>query len=768
MQSFSFYFANMILRYRWTIIFLTVLSVLASGFGMARLEFTSNYRVLFGKNNPELLTFDALQNTYAKNDNILFVVQPNQGEVFTAQNLTIIEELTEAAWQIPYVSRVDSITNFQHTSAQGNNLIVDNLVRNPVSFTREILEQKKEIALNEPLLLGNLISSDARTAGVNVTLQYPEKENREVPESVKEARKIAAALKEKYPDIHIALTGVSMLNNAFVESGEMDAKTLIPVMYIILIVVMVLLLRSFWLTLANFLVIGFSVVVAMGLAGYAGILLNPMSIMAPTVILTLAIADSIHIIMSMMVHMRKGLDKISALKESLRINILPVSITSLTTIIGFLTLNFSDSPPFHDLGNIAATGIFAAWLFSLTFLPAFISFLPVQLKNTDPNKGCQRFLSYYAQFIIAQRKPVLLIVGAITLILIAMVPKVELNDQWVDYFDHRITFRGDAEFAMEHLAGVYMIDYSLESAGSGGVSDPQYLQYLEQYTSWLRSQPGVRHVYSYSDIVKRLNMNMHGDDPEWFKIPENRELAAQYLLLYEISLPFGLDLNDRINVDKSATRLTVSLGNFTTREVKEFMAFSEDWMKNNLPDYMRASPTGPTVMFTHIAYRNIISMLRGNVIAVLAISLILIFTLRHFGLGILSLLPNGLPILMAFGIWSLFIGQIGMAAATVTAMSLGIVVDDTVHFLVKYLHARREKGMDQAQAVLYTFETVGLALLVTTVVLTLGFCVLMLSSFLVNFQMGLLTAMIILIALFLDFTLLPALLLMGYKPKKGS
>ncbi len=758
-----------IIRYRLAIICFSIFIVIFSGIGITKLEFTSNYRALFGKNNPELAAFNALQNVYAKNDNILFVIRPLNNDIFTKQNLSLIEELTKAAWQIPYSSRVDSITNFQHTIAQGDNLIVDNLIRNPASLSDEELNQKKHIALKEPLLVGSLISIDAKTAGVNVTLQYPEKENWEVPESVEKAREIAADLKKKYPDVHIALTGVSMLNNAFVESGKMDAITLIPIMYLLLIIVMIITLRSFLLTVANILVIGFSVIVAMGIAGYASILLTPMSIMAPTVILTLSIADSIHIIVSMMIHMRKGLDKSAALKESLRINILPVTITSLTTAVGFLTLNFSDSPPYHDLGNISAIGILAAWFFSLTFLPALISLMPLSIpKIKKSNTGFHNFSRQYAKIIINYRKHILIVIGLLSLVLLYIIPKIELNDQWVNYFDHRIEFRNDAEFGMKHLSGVYIIEYSIEAKDSGGVSDPEYLKYLDKFASWLRSQDGVKHVYSYSDIIKRLNKNMHGDNPVWFKIPEDRELAAQYLLLYEISLPFGLDLNDRINIDKSSTRLSVSLGNFTTREVNDFVLKVQKWMDKNLPDYMQAEATGPTIMFTHIAYRNITSMLRGNVIAIVAISIILIFALKNFKLGLLSILPNGLPILMTFGIWIALIGPIGIAAATVTAMSLGIVVDDTVHFLVKYLKARREKNLDQAQAIIYTFETVGLPLLITTIILTLGFCILMLSSFLVNFQMGLFTAITIVIALFLDFTLLPALLLTGYKPKKGS
>ena len=173
-------------------------------------------------------------------------------------------------------------------------------------------------------------------------------------------------------------------------------------------------------------------------------------------------------------------------------------------------------------------------------------------------------------WVTQNHRKVIAISGIITLSLVAMLPLVDLNDQWVQYFDHRVEFRNDAEFAIEHLGGIYPIEFSLDAEGPEGISDPQYLKALDRFTAWLRSQPEVTHVYSYSDVIKRLNKNLHEDREEWYRIPEDRALAAQYLLLYEISLPFGLDLNDRISVDKSSTRVTATIGDLSTRETRAF------------------------------------------------------------------------------------------------------------------------------------------------------------------------------------------------------
>lgn len=143
---------------------------------------------------------------------------------------------------------------------------------------------------------------------------------------------------------------------------------------------------------------------------------------------------------------------------------------------------------------------------------------------------------------------------------------------------------------------------------------------------------------------------MHGDDATWYAIPDDRRLAAQYLLLYEMSLPFGLDLNDRINIDKSATRVTATLDEVTTVQLRNFLIKSENWLKENTPPAMHANPTSASVMFAHISERNINSMLQGNLIAIALIAIIMALALRSIGMGALSLIPNAVPVLMTFGL----------------------------------------------------------------------------------------------------------------------
>jgi len=759
-------YGQWVVRHRWAVVVASVLIVVGLALGAGNLGLSSNYRVFFSPDNPDLANFEKVQNIYTKNDNILFAVTPASGEVFTPQTLSVIEELTEGAWQIPYSIRVDSITNFQHSEAEGDDLIVEDLVTGAAGYTGAELDRAREIALSRPELVNRLIAEDADVTGVNVTLQFPGESQAELPAAVTKARELVAELEAAHPHIDIRMTGMAMLNNAFVESGMRDMQTIIPLMFLVLTAVIVLLVRSISGTLSTFGVIAMSAASAMGIAGWVAVLftdgrllLSPVALQAPTMILTMAIADSIHILVSMQSEIAEGRDKHEALVESLRINFVPVTLTSLTTAIGFLSLNFSDSPPLRNLGSITAAGVTVAFLLSISFLPAAMAILPVKVRRRSAATSSGVF-DRLGDFVVTRRKPLLWGSAALVLLFAATVPMNVIADEYVKYFDESITFRTDSDYTTANLTGINTFQMSIDSGEPGGISDPEYLRILDEFAIWLREQEPVIQVSTLTDTLRRLNMNLHGDDPAYYGIPESRELAAQYLLLYEMSLPYGLDLNNQINVDKSSTRIVVTAGSVPTNEFLALAESAENWLRHNGPYRMNALATGPGIMFSRITERNIRSMVFGTALAFLLISGVLILSLRSFRLGALSLIPNLVPALMAFGAWGLVVGKVGFSVSVVAAMTMGIVVDDSVHFLSKYLRARREKHLASADAVRYAFSTVGKALWVTSAVLVAGFLVLAQSTFKQNADMGLLAALTIIFALVADFFLLPQLLML--------
>ena len=755
-------FGDWVIRNKWIVLALSLVVALAAGAGGQRLAFDNDYRIFFSDENPQLEAFEQLQRTYTKVDNVLFAIGPKSGGKLTPEILSSVETVAAEAWKLPYALRVDAVTNYQHTEATEDDLVVEDLIVDAVSMPSEDFQAAIEVALQEPQLRGRLISEDGGFTGVNVTFQMPGESLDETPTAVEAVRSLKEQIESEYP-VEIHLTGMVMLNNAFFEASMRDMGTLLPAMYLIIILVTFFLVRSIVATIGTVLVLFLSVITAMGLAGWMGIKLTPPSSSAPTIIMTLAVADSIHILITLLTGMRLGASKRDAIVESMRQNLQPVFLTSLTTAIGFMSLNFSDSPPFGDLGNMTAMGVMAAFFYSVFFLPAFLALMPLKAKRSLSEFGSMERLS---DFVTRRNRPILIASIFVAGGLIAFLPSNKFNDDFVSYFDEGTTFRTAIDYTTDNLSGVYQLQYSLDSGENNGVSSPEFLGKVEAFTDWLRSQPEVRQVSSISDTFKRLNKNLHGDAPSYYRLPDTRELAAQYLLLYELSLPYGLDLNNQLNVDKSSTQVIASLDNMSSDELREMAGRGEAWLRDNVS--LQSTGIGPAVMFAYISDRNVESMLMGTLLAVIIISGILLVTLRSWKMGVISFVPNLLPAAMAFGLWGILRGEVNMAVSMVSGMTLGIVVDDTIHFLTKYLRARREKGLDARGAVHYAFVHVGRAITVTTLILVAGFSVLAQSSFGMNSQMAVLTAIAVVIALVADFLLLPALLIAVDRGGKSS
>jgi uncharacterized protein len=758
-NSFGIKWANWILDHRFIVILATILVVVFAGSGMAKLSMSSDYRYFFKEDNPQRTAFDKLQKVYSKDDAAIIAIDTPHGTVFNKETLTLLHKLTKRAWKTPYSYRVDSITNFQNTVAKGDDLIVRDLVRDGDLLDEAQLSYIKKVALTEPLLVGQAVALDGKAVGVTIRVNLPGKSPMETPEVVEFVRKIAEDLKKEYPDHNFYFSGMVMLNNAFNEAGMKDMTTLTPLMYGMLLIITVLFLKSFLGTLATLIILLFSVIAGMGMGGHFGVEITPPSSIAPTIILTLAIADSVHILKSVFALMRRGMPKRDAIIEGLRINFQPVFLTSLTTVIGFVSLNLAETPPLHDLGNITAAGVVFAYLFSITTLPVMISLFPVNVKLQSENSEKTSLLMKIPQFVVRYRIAILATTILWALILVVQIPRIKLNDRFVNYFDKRIEFRTHTDWMTSHMSGIYQVEFDLKSAGSQGISDPKYLQTVDDFANMYRQVPEVTHVNTLTDTIKRLNKNMHGDDPNYYKLPNKRELAAQYLLLYEMSLPYGLDLNNQIDVDKSSTRVIVTFGDTDTTRMIEIANIGEEWLKMNAPEHMHTFGVSPTVMFSHITNNNVKAMFWGTLFAFFLITLTLIISLRSLKYGLISLLPNIFPAGAALGIWTLWVGEAGFALSVVFSVTLGIVVDDTVHFLSKYVRAKREKGLNAIEAINDSFANVGSALVATTVILIAGFSVMMMSTFKMNFILGILSVMTIAIALAVDFTFLPALLI---------
>jgi predicted RND superfamily exporter protein len=755
-QSIPHSIANNLVRWRWLFAIMSLALVFTLASGARFLSFATDYEIWFSDDNPQYLDFSSIQNTYVKSDNVVILLTPKDGEVFSNSTLASIEWLTNAAWKIPFSTRVDSLSNFQYTYANDDDLIVEDLIKNAESLTANEIAHIKDVALAEPLLINSAISSNTKITAVNITINLPKGNPEGSPAVTNYTRDLIKQLELKNPNLEVRLTGLVVMDNAFMEASMSDMSSLTLAMFALILIGLLFFLRSITATFSILAIIILSVMATMGVAGWLGVQLTPVSAGAPTIVMTIVVANAVHILITMIHNMRAGMIKREALSESLRVNMQPVVLATITTVVGFLTMHFSDVPPFHHLANMVAAGVLVSFLLSMTFLPWLLMLFPVRIKAHKENSTTK--ISQLGEFVIAKRKQVLVSMVAITVVLTALIPLNIVNDRIWEFFDESVAFRVDTDYASEHLTGPYYLEYGLESNTTGGISEPKYLNLLDDYRTWLYQQDEVVHVNILSDIMKRLNKNLHADDSTWYRLPDNRELAAQYLLLYEMSLPYGLDLNNQINVDKSGTRVTVSLHTLSNNEMIAFNTRAQAWLTEQAP-WVTQTVGSPQFMFSHISLRTVEQMTGGVAFALALISLLIFISLRSFKIGLISLIPNLVPPMMSFGLWALLVGEVGFALALSVSMIIGIIVDDTVHFLSKYTRGRREKQLSAEEAVRYAFSNVGPALIITTAVLAAGFSVLMLSTFKLNFELGLITAMTITIALIVDFLLLPAMLL---------
>lgn len=619
-------------KYSLLVLLATIFLIIVATIGGKNLYFRGDYDIFFDGTNKQLLAFDEIQTTFAKTDNLAIVIAPEDGDIFTPQTLSLIQKITVDAWQVPYSSRVDSIANYQHTEAFDDDLLVEDLLYSEYELTPERISKVKSIALSEPVLKSALVSEKGDVTVVNITVQLPEMDKTaEVEEVVSSINAMIDRYQRAYPDVTFHKAGIIAMNHAFMTAAQDDSSTLVPTMLVVILVFLTIMLRSILSVIATLIVIIGSVMATMGISGWAGMFLSTATVNVPTLIMTLAVADCVHVIATMRQSMKNGFTKVQSIERSIALNFVPILITSVTTAIGFLMMNMSDSPVLRDFGNLSALGVMVACLLSVTLLPALLKLLPIHVKM-ETSQDQKHVMDRLGDFVVSQRRALLPLSVAVIVVCASLIPLNKVNDESVEYFGQRNEFRQAADFMEERISGMTNISIAIKTNESQGIAAPDFLNTIGEFSSWLRDQPETDHVATLADVYKRLNKNMHGDDEAYYLLPQERELAAQYLLLYEMSLPYGLDLNNQINVDKSSIKMVLTVANLGSVELVDLENRIYQWFAEHAPQYQVVA-SSPSLMFAHIGETNMASMLSTLPITLVLISALLIFALRSVRLG---------------------------------------------------------------------------------------------------------------------------------------
>ena len=757
-------FAKLLIKYRYLSIGLVLIVVCLLATGLTKLTFNPDLETYFPEGHPAVIRYNEIDDMFIPTDNLIIAVHSNEGTLFNGDSLKVIEELTKKSWTIPYSVRVDSLTNYSYVKSVNDDLIVEPFIEEAEKKSIEFFEKRENLVAGEDIIYKSLISEDKKTSVVSIIVDPPgpnkEDQNSEL---INYLLGFIEPIKESNENLDIRLLGNPYLDYISPRIVKAEMPVVMPLMLLLIFLIVFLMIRSYTAVLATFIVILMSLIATFGSIGLLGNPLNQMVSTIPILIITLALADCIHLFSIYFQNRIKGISSKESMEKSLEMNIQPLFLTTISTCIGFLCLNFIEVTPLRDLGNAVAIGIGFAFIFTIFFIAPIVSFFEVKTASKVTKQT--RFSTSVGSFILKNGNKLIFSITSISFLILLCIPMNELDENPTQMYAEGFTsFSSDTLWLDEKLSVTFPVNF-LATNEEGQVSDPDFLKILDKFSVWLEEREQVNHVTSLANNMKNLNKSMHGDDPEWKRIPENADLSAQYLFFYEMSLPMGLDLNSSISQDRKSTKISATLKDMSSNEFKEFNNEVLRYLRQNNLENMISEASSFRVIFTYMTEAIVNSLLYGLFIGILLITLIIGLFFRSYLLPALSIFPNILPIGMGFGLWGLFVGDVGFMVAVGMGSTLGVIVDFTVHFLSKYELARKELKKSVEESVIYSFETVGFALIIMTVVLALGFSVLNLVTFIPIQDFAKFSVICFVGGLIINFLFLPNLLMKFDKRK---
>ncbi|MBD3320088.1 MAG: MMPL family transporter [Chitinivibrionales bacterium] len=751
------FFAGL-LRYKKTIPLISGIVVLALASGIFRLKITHDHTSFFSKSNKRLNQLEKLQDQYGYSGNLLFCIVPDSGTVYSLPVLKCMETVTSQAENLPRASFVQSLVNYKKPVMGIGGLQVQNLIDLSRADRAGYLDSMQSIIESDPSAVNRLVSESGHAAGIVVYFDIPDSVSPPTQKIAGAARAMIDSLSAAYPDMRFYGTGGLMLDEAFAEASYRDISVLLPLMYFIMTAALWFIIADLYALLAVILVVVGSTLAAMGVAGWLGIVLTPPSSIAPIILLTVGIADSIHIVISFFHHYRPDTGRNSAVVEALGRNFMPVLITSLTTLVGFAGLNFSNVPPFRHLGTIVGAGIAAAFVLTVTLLPSLLLQFPIPVRG--PRRGRHDFIGTRLGAAITKHPKTFAVATALAAIIcITGLRHIELNDMFIDYFDHSFAFRRHTDAIIENLTGLDYIECSFAAQKGGLITDSSYLSFIDRFCTWARTRGGVVHVAGISDILKVINFRLHRGRKEHYRIG-SPALTQAILEGSGGSTARSAGMSLLVNDSATATRVFITVGKISAKELRSLEKAVNAWIDVNSPGTVSATIGSISLMFAHISELNIKSMIRGIAVSLLAIFIALSILGKKLRWGFIGLFPNIVTLLMAIGLWGIITGQAGLAISIVAAMSLGIIVDDTIHLLYTFMTACSRKRLGPDDGVRYSLRHTADAIVFTSAILAAGFGILSFSGFRPTAHMGVLTTIILVFALAADLFLFSPLLML--------
>ena len=739
-------------RFRWWIALGVPLMVMTLILNLPKPQIDGSYRIWFDKESKILTDYDNFRQTFGNDDALIIAFRDPKG-IFTPKALKSIQRITQSLWKMPYISRVDALTNYQYIYAnpqEPDDIMVEDFIQESNLSNPDYLANRQKIALQDPLIRDAFISKDGTTT--MIVARLVPKVNDEGDKSLEIMQNLQKILipEAQRTGYKYWVNGGPALTEAFITVASAD-MIFVPMILTASMILLFLLFRRVGGALIPIGVVSFTFLTVIAIQILLGYKLNNFTINLPTFIIAIGIADAVHIYSVWLLLRKEGKDNFDATKISLEKNFLPIFLTSLTTTIGFATLTISHVVPVFTLGIATASGAILAFIISILWMPAVLLLLNQKIEPLPQVQQEDQSPLGYGAFILRNNKKIILITGAIFTLLSLGLSKVRIDSNTIRYFDKEVEIRQSAEFIMAHLTGPMAYEIIIDSKQKNGIKNPQFLKTVELfYQEFQAKYPDVRHLSSLMEIIKRFNQVVNHQD----EIPNNQNLIAQYLLLYSLSLPQGMEINDKMDIDEQKLRITAQVNIVDTSKDLEMIHYVHEWWSKTP---YSASVQGQTAMFAYMQRDVTNTLIYSLSLAVILVSLVMLLIFQRPRLLWVFILPNLLPVVLVVGLMGWIEIPIDIGVAIAGAIIIGVAVDDTIHFLVKYFEARK-MGLSIEETFDEVLRYAGKAILFTTIILSGAFSIFAFSNFAPNQNFGIVTAFALIVALVVDLLLLPALL----------
>ena len=739
---------------RLQLIAVSTLMMVLLGLGILRTSFDTSLNALLTESDPYLDELIALEEIFPSPTVVNFIFIAEDGEtVFSRKVLDAIVDLQESYDTVPTATRLTSVLGFFNPETQ-QELFSQSLE----TYSTEELTRIGEAAINERLLTANLLAGDGSLTFATITTNSDDSDAAERLEIAVAAEALLHHLRQENPDVDIYVNSEVLIEQSSQQAMVDDLTTLLPFVILACVIAICYCFKSATLGVCILTHTLYTIVGTVGTLGFIGYAFNSISIIAPLVVVIVSVANSVHIISIYKQELQRGSNKQDAMEYSLAHNFQPISLAAITTAIGFSSLNMCSSPAIQDFGQIVAIGILFAYILTLTLLPSLLIRFSGPMTNAQTGEipFMHDNLQRLSEFTLRNDKAIFWSCSTLAVITFLLLPLNETDFNRIDFIASDSDTRQYYDEVSEKMNRGPTLDYGIRTSSYEAAIEPMFLNRVDEFQQWVNEQTDVESAASLVDVVKTINRVSNNNDADQYVIPDDKLTITNHLLSYGFAQTEDFPLFGFVDQQFSVLNVFVNATPMTNQEMIDLDQRITDKFAEQFSDAELIHGSG-ILLFARMDELVTIELLQGYSISLLLITLSLAVGLRSIYFGILSVLPNLLPATMVFGMWGLFVGQLDPFVMMLFSISIGLVVDDTVHLLSHYLGGRR-RGSDKHCAMTHAIKTAGPALTITTIVLALGTTVLIWANTLYFQQAAKLLVPIVVLALVLDLIYLPTIL----------